>query len=133
MATAALWQMLRQQGYRVNLKRVHRLWELTGLSAVYSKPKTTKPNEAHKIYPYLLKGLEIIPPNQVWCADIASIPIRRGWLYLVAVIDWYSRKVLSWRIFNSIDSSFCVEALVLCPRNILKKFDFVVSSPLSIP
>ena len=97
--------------YRVNLKRVHRLWELTGLSAVYPKPKTTKPNEAHKIYPYLLKGLEIIPPNQVWCADIASIPIRRGWLYLVAVIDWYSRKVLSWRIFNSIDSSFCVEAL----------------------
>ena len=111
MVTAALWQMLRRQGYRVNLKRVHRLWKLTGLSAVYPKPKTTKPNQAHTIYPYLLKGLDIIRPNQVWCADITYIPIQRGWLYLVAVIDCYSRKVLSWRISNSIDSSFCVEAL----------------------
>ena len=107
----SMWQMLRQRGYQVNLKRIRRLWKLTGLSAVYPKPRTSKRNRLHRIYPYLLKGLEIIRSNQVWCADITYIPIRRGWLYLVAVMDWHSRKVLSWRVSNCLDSQFCVEAL----------------------
>lgn len=107
----SMWQMLRRQGYAVNLKRIRRLWKLTGLSAVYPKPKTSKRNRQHRIYPYLLKNLPITRPNQVWCADITYIPMRRGWLYLVAVMDWYSRKVLSWRVSNCLDSHFCVEAL----------------------
>lgn len=107
----SMWQMLRQQGYAVNQKRVRRLWKLTGLSAVYPKPRTSKRNRQHRIYPYLLKNMKITRPNQVWCADITFIPVQRGWLYLVAVMDWYSRKVLSWRVSNCMDSQFCVEAL----------------------
>lgn len=107
----SMWQMLQQLGYRVNLKRIRRLWKLTGLSAVYPKPRTSRRNRLHRIYPYLLKGLKINRPNQVWCADITYIPIQRGWLYLVAIMDWHSRKVLSWRVSNCLDSQFCVEAL----------------------
>lgn len=102
---------LKRQGYAVNVKRVRRLMRLMGLMPIYQKPNTTVPHPQHKRYPYLLKGLRIDRPNQVWCADITYIPVARGFLYLVAVMDWYSRKVLSWRLSNTMDSHFCLEAL----------------------
>lgn len=102
---------LRRLGYNINRKRVQRLMRLMGLEAIYPKPKTSKPHPEHKIYPYLLRGLKIDHPNQVWAADITYIPLNRGFMYLVAVIDWYSRKVLSWRVSNTLEADFCVEAL----------------------
>lgn len=102
---------LRRQGYWVNRKRVQRLMQKMGLMAIYQKPNTSKPHPEHTIYPYLLRGIEIEYPNQVWCADVTYIPMRKGFLYLVAVMDWYSRKVLSWRLSNTLDTDFCVEAL----------------------
>jgi putative transposase len=102
---------LRRIGYRVSRKRIRRLMRLMGLQAIYQAPKTSLPHPQHKVYPYLLKGLAINRPNQVWCSDITYIPIKRGFLYLVAIMDWYSRKVLSWRISNTLDAEFCVEAL----------------------
>lgn len=102
---------LRRQGYRVNRKRVRRLMQLMGLTAIYQRPNTSKPHPEHEIYPYLLRGVEIGEPNQVWCADVCYIPMRKGFLYLVAVMDWYSRRVLSWRLSNSLDAEFCVAAL----------------------
>lgn len=102
---------LRREGERVGRRRAGRLMRLMGLTPIYQKPRTSTPNPAHKIYPYLLRGMEIREPNQVWCTDITYIPMRRGFLYLVAVMDWFSRKVLSWRLSNSLDSDFCVEAL----------------------
>jgi len=102
---------LRRQGYRVNRKRVQRLMQKMGLMAIYQKPNTSKPHPEHKIYPYLLGGMEIKAPDDVWCADVTYIPMRKGFLYLVAVMDWYSRKVLSWRLSNTLDPDFCVEAL----------------------
>ena len=103
---------LRRQGYPpVGRHRVRRLMRLMGIEAVYQKPRTSHPHPEHKIYPYLLKGLAITRPNQVWCADISYIPIKRGFLYLVAIMDWYSRKVLSWRLSNTMDTRFCEEAL----------------------
>jgi putative transposase len=102
---------LRRQGYRVNRKRVQRLMQKMGLMAIYQKPNTSKPHPEHKVYPYLLGGLDIQGPNQVWCADVTYIPMRKGFLYLVAVMDWYSRKVLSWKLSNSLEADFCVEAL----------------------
>jgi putative transposase len=102
---------LRRQGYIVGRHRMRRLMRQMGIEAVYQKPRTSDPHPAHKTYPYLLKGLEIKRPNQVWCADITYIPVRRGFLYLVAVMDWYSRKVLSCRLSNTMDAEFCVEAL----------------------
>jgi putative transposase len=102
---------LRRQGYWVNRKRVQRLMQKMGLMAIYQKPNTSKPHPEHTIYPYLLRGIEIQEPNQVWCADVTYIPMRKGFLYLVAVMDWYSRKVLSWRLSNTLDTDFCVEAL----------------------
>jgi len=84
---------------------------LMGLEAIYPKPKTSRPHPEHKIYPYLLRGLAIKRPNHVWTADITYIPMRRGFMYLVAVMDWYSRKVLSWRLGNTLDADFCVEAV----------------------
>ena len=102
---------LRRQGYRVNRKRIGRLMQLMGLSAIYQKPNTSKPHPQHKVYPYLLRGMTINRPNQVWCADISYIPMRRGFLYLVAIMDWSSRKVLSWRLSNTMDADFCVAAL----------------------
>ncbi len=102
---------LRRQGYWVNRKRVRRLMQKMGLMAVYQKPNTSKPHPEHKIYPYLLRGMDIMESNQVWCADITYIPMRKGFLYLVAVMDWYSRKVLSWRLSNTLDTDFCVAAL----------------------
>ena len=98
-------------GYKVGRRRVKRLMRKMGLMAVYQKPRTTIPHPEHKVYPYLLRGLKINRANQVWCADITYIPMHRGYLYLVAVMDWYSRTVLSWRLSNTMDSSFCVAAL----------------------
>ena len=102
---------LRRRGYAVGRTRIRRLMRMMGLQAIYQKPRTSTPNTHHRVYPYLLRGLSIKRANQVWCADITYIPMRRGFMYLVAVMDWHSRAVLSWRLSNSIDSSFCVEAL----------------------
>jgi putative transposase len=95
----------------VNRKRIQRLMRTMGLTAIYPKRNTSKANHAHKIYPYLLKGLTIDRPNRVWSTDITYIPMARGFVYLVAVIDWYSRRVLSWRLSNTLDTAFCVDAL----------------------
>jgi len=102
---------LRERGYRANRKRVQRLMRLMGLESVAPKPNTSKPNEEHPVYPYLLRGLTISRPNQVWAADITYIPLARGSAYLVAIMDWHSRRVLSWRLSNTLDASFCIEAL----------------------
>lgn len=102
---------LRRMGYYVGRKRVKRLMRLMGLEAIYQSPKTSLPHPAHAIYPYLLKGLDINHSNQVWCADITYIPIKRGFLYLVAIMDWCSRKALVWRVSNTLDAEFCVGAL----------------------
>jgi len=103
--------MLRAEGHHINRKRMQRLMRRMGIAALGPKPRTTKPAPGHKIFPYLLRGLTIDRPNQVWAADITYIPIGRGFLYLVAVIDWASRAVLSWRLSNTMDVSFCVSAL----------------------
>jgi putative transposase len=103
--------MLRAEGISVNRKRVRRLMRLMGIAALGPKPKTTKPAPGHKIFPYLLRDLVIDRPNQVWAADITYIPIGRGFLYLVAIIDWFSRAVLAWRLSNTMDTAFCVDAL----------------------
>ena len=105
----AAW--LKSQGQRVNRKRIRRLMQLMGLRAVYRRPRTSKPAPGHKIYPYLLGGMKITRPNQVWAADITYIPMARGFLYLVVIMDWHSRYVLSWRLSNTLDVGFCVEAL----------------------
>ena len=102
---------LRRQGYWVNRKRVRRLMQKMGLMAMYQKSNTSKPHPDHKVHPYLLRGLDITEPNQVWCSDISYIPMRRGFLYLVAIMDWASRKVLSWRLSNTMEADFCVAAL----------------------
>jgi putative transposase len=102
---------LRRKGYRVNRKRVQRLMRKMGLAAIYQRPRTSRPHPEHKVYPYLLRGVDICESNQVWCADVTYIPMRRGFLYLVAIMDWYSRKVLSWRLSNTLEAGFCVDAL----------------------
>jgi putative transposase len=102
---------LNSQGHEVNRKRVQRLMRLMGLEALYPKRRTSQPGAGHKIYPYLLRDLEITRPDQVWSTDITYVPLRRGFMYLVAVLDWYSRYVLSWRLSNSLESCFCLEAL----------------------
>ncbi len=102
---------LRRENYGVNRKRIRRLMSKMGLSAIYQKPNTSKPHLEHRVYPYLLRNLDIVRPNLVWCADITYIPMRRGFLYLVAVMDWHSRKVLAWRLSNTLDADFCVAAL----------------------
>jgi putative transposase len=98
-------------GFQVNHKRIGRLMTKMGLQAVYPRRRTTVSNKAHKKYPYLLRGLDINRPNQVWCADITYVPMPRGFMYLVAVMDWFSRYVLSWQLSNTLDSSFCLVAL----------------------
>ena len=105
----AAW--LKSQGQRVNRKRVRRLMRIMGFKAIYRHPRTSKPAPGHKIYPYLLGDLRITRPNQVWAADITYIPMAHGFLYLIAIIDWYSRYVLSWRLSNTLDADFCIEAL----------------------
>jgi putative transposase len=102
---------LRNQGFSVNVKRVRRLMRLMGLMPIYQKPNTSKPTKGHKTYPYLLRGLRVDRPNQVWCADITYLPMKRGFLYLIAIMDWHTRKVLAWRISNTYEAEFCVEAL----------------------
>jgi putative transposase len=102
---------LRRLGYRVNRKRIQRLMRLMNLEPIYPKPNTSRPHPEHKVYPYLLKDITINKPNQVWTADITYIPMHRGFMYLVAVMDWYSRKVLSFGLSNTLDADFCVQAL----------------------
>lgn len=102
---------LRGEGHGVNRKRVRRLMRLMGLEAFYQKPNTSRKHPDHKIYPYLLRNLAITHPNQVWCADITYIPMAKGFVYLVAVMDWYSRRVLAWRLSITMETDFCVEAL----------------------
>ena len=103
--------MLRAEGHRINRKRIQRLMRTMGIAALGPKPRTTKPAAGHKIFPYLLRGVVIDRPNQVWAADITYVPIGRGFLYLAAIMDWASRAVLAWRLSNSMDVSFCVSAL----------------------
>jgi len=98
-------------GHQINHKRIHRLMQVMGIEAIYPKPNTSKRNLAHKIYPYLLRNLDINRPNQVWATDITFIPMPSGFVYLTVILDWYSRKILSWRLSNSMDSDFCVDAL----------------------
>ena len=103
--------VLRREGWTVNRKRVRRLMRLMGLWAIYQKPNTSRPHPEHTVYPYLLRGLTIDRPNQVWCADITYIPMAKGFVYLVAVMGWFSRRVLAWRVSITMDTEFCVEAL----------------------
>lgn len=102
---------LRTLGHIINRKRVQRLMRCLGLAGMAPGPNTRKPHPEHKIYPYLLRGVDVTQPNQVWSTDITYIRLPRGFVYLVAVIDWYSRKVLSWRLSNGMDASFCVDCL----------------------
>jgi len=103
--------VLRRQGWVVNRKRVRRLMRVMGLEAIYQKPNTSRGHPGHVVYPYLLRGLVIDRPNQVWCADITYIPMAKGFVYLVAVMDWFSRRVLAWRLSTGMETGFCVEAL----------------------
>ena len=102
---------LQQQGYQVNRKRVQRLMRQLGLQAVYPKPKLSKRHPEHQVYPYLLRGVDIASANQVWSTDITYLPVLKGHFYLVAIMDWFSRKVLSWQVSNTMDGYFCLEAL----------------------
>ena len=102
---------LRREGYLVNRKRVRRLMRVMGIEAIYRRPNTSRPSPENKVYPYLLRGLEVSGVNQVWMADITYIPMARGFLYLVAIMDWYSRYVLAWRLSNTLDADSCVDAL----------------------
>ena len=106
-----LRDLLKQEGHRIGRKRVSRLMKKMGIEALYRKPNLSRRHAAHPIYPYLLRHLKIDRPNQVWATDITYIPMRRGFIYLVAVIDWYSRKVLSWRISNTLTTDFCLDAV----------------------
>lgn len=110
--TRKLTELLKRKGYKVNRKRVQRLMRLLGLEALYPKGKgLSQANPNHKKYPYLLRKLEITRPNYVWCTDITYLPMKKGFMYLVAVMDWYSRYVLSWELSNSLSVHFCLEAL----------------------
>ncbi|GJL83408.1 MAG: transposase [marine bacterium B5-7] len=102
---------LEDNGQRVNRKKIRRLMRTMGLAALYPKRNLSLANQAHKVYPYLLKGIVIDCPNQVWATDITFIPMARGFVYLVAIMDWYSRRVLSWRVSNTLDAGFCIDAL----------------------
>jgi len=104
-------QELRTQGVVVNRKRVQRLMRIMGLEGVAPKPNTSRPAPEHPVFPYLLRNLTVSRPNQVWATDITYIPLARGFAYLVAIMDWYSRRVLAWRLSNSLDTAFCVEAV----------------------
>ena len=102
---------LHRLGHRVGRNRVARLMRKMGLRAIYQKPNASVPHPEHRVYPYLLRDLAIVRPNHVWCSDITYIPMRRGFLYLVAIMDWHSRRVLAWRLSNTMDVTFCTEAL----------------------
>lgn len=111
MGSRQMTDRLNDQGHEVNRKRIQRLMRLMGIQAIYPKPKTSVSNKAHAIYPYLLKDLSIEKANQAWSSDITYIPMQRGFCYLVAIMDLYSRKILAWRLSNTLDKRFCVEAL----------------------
>ena len=102
---------LSRQGHQVSRKRVQRLMRTMGLAAIYRRPRTSQPAPGNKVHPYLLRKMEIVRPNQVWAADITYIPMARGFLYLMAIMDWYSRHVVTWRLSNTLDADFCIEAL----------------------
>lgn len=102
---------LRREGYEVNPKRIRRLMRKMGLAAIYPKPRTTVASPGHRIYPYLLRGVEIVRPDHVWSTDITYVPMANGFMYLTAVIDWYSRYVLAWQLSNTLDALFCIDAL----------------------
>jgi putative transposase len=102
---------LEDQGHRVNRKRVQRLMRLMGLRALYPRRRTSQPGKGHKIYPYLLRDLTVGRANQVWATDVCYIPMAKGFMYLVAIMDWHTRRVLSWRVSNTLDTDFCIEAL----------------------
>jgi putative transposase len=104
-------RQLRREGISPGRHRVRRLMRLMGLEAIYQAPKTSTPHPEHRIYPYLLRNLTVVRPDHVWCADITYIPVRRGFLYLVAIMDWATRHVLAWRLSNTMDAGFCIEAL----------------------
>ena len=107
---------LKRQGYDVNHKRVGRLTRKMGLQAIYPRPRTSIPDQQHKKYPYLLRGLDINRPNLVWAADITYVPMPLGFMYLVAVMDWFSRFVLAWQLSNTLDGAFCLDTLRLALR-----------------
>jgi putative transposase len=109
--TRMMRDMLRLRGHSVGRRHVGTLMRLMGIEALYRKKRTSKPNPEHKVYPYLLRNLVIERPNHVWCADISYIPMRAGFLYLFAILDWATRKVLTWRISNSLTTDFCIDAL----------------------
>ena len=111
MGVRQMRSYLRLQGYNAGIKRVRHLMRLMGLIPIYQRPKTSIAHPGDRRYAYLLRDLAISMPNQVWCADITYIPMRKGFLYLVAIMDWYSRKVLSWKLSNVLDADFCVSAL----------------------
>jgi putative transposase len=102
---------LRRQGYTINRKRVRRLMLEMGLEAIYQKPNLSRANPQHRIYPYLLRKVRVCRPNQAWAMDISYVPIEGGFIYLCAVIDWYSRAVLAWELSNTLDATFCVNAV----------------------
>jgi len=102
---------LRNEGHAVNPKRIRRLMRLMSLMPIYRRPNTSRPAKGRQPYPYLLRGLTIDRPNRVWCADITYLPMRRGFLYLAAIMDWHSRRVLSWRLSNTLEAEFCADAL----------------------
>lgn len=104
-------EWLKSEGRTLNRKRLQRLMRQMGIAAIYPKPRTTIAGRGHKIYPYLLRNVAVVRVDQVWSTDITYIPLKRGFMYLVAVLDWYSRCVLSWRLSNSLETSFCLEAL----------------------
>jgi putative transposase len=109
--------ILRRQGYEVNRKRIQRLMRVLGLAGMAPGPQTSKPHPQHKIYPYLLRGLAIVRPNQVWSTDITYVRLAQGFAYLVAIIDWYSRRVLAWRLSNTLEAGFCIDCLEDALRN----------------
>ena len=104
-------EYLLREGHAVNRKRIRRLMQAMGLEAIYPKPNVSRPNREERVFPYLLDGLDIVRPNQVWSTDITYLRLRHGFAYLVALMDWYSRYVLSWRLSNTLDTPFCVDAL----------------------
>ena len=115
--TRRMTEYLRGLGHWVNRKRVQRLMQKLGLAGMAPGPNTSKPHPQHKLYPYLLRGVDVIRPNQVWSTDITYIRLLHGFVYLVAIIDWYSRKVLAWRLSNTMDAGFCVDCLEEAIKN----------------
>jgi len=107
----------REYGINIGLDRIRTLYQLLGLEAIYPKPKLSCPNKVHKVYPYLLKDIEIIRNNQVWSTDITYVRLKKGFIYLVAVIDWFSRYVLDWQISITLEADFCIETLTRCLAN----------------